>query len=395
MAVIYTNMASLNAQNNLMKSQNDLQTSLQRLSSGLRINSAMDDAAGLAIANRMTSQINGLNIAIRNANDGISLAQTAEGAMQEATNILQRMRELALQSANGGNGDSERKALNDEVVQLKNELDRIATTTRFGSKELFNGEFAENIQIGARANETISVKIESIRTTEMGTRASREASAASLTATSEVTSLTIDATNDEFSISIDGGTTDIAIAIDAGTYTSVESLADNINQQIADSSLSGEIRAYIDEGKLQFKTTATGSTATIDLTDTDALTNLGFTTLTAAGTDEGPDTTASIELIDISTTAGAQDAIAAIDAALKEVDTTRATLGAIQSRFESTISNLTNVAENVTAARSRIQDADFAQETANLTRAQILQQAGTSILAQANTLPQLVLALLQ
>ena len=530
MAVINTNIASLNAQRNLMKSEGDLQTSLQRLSSGLRINSAKDDAAGLAIANRLTSQINGLNVAVRNANDGISLAQTAEGAMQESTNILQRMRELSLQSANGGLGDSERKALNDEVVQLKNELDRISTSTRFGSKDLFSGSFAENIQVGAQANETISVKIDSFRTTDMGTTGSRDATTASLSATAAPTSLTIatstttavagsastytadadgtdfttdlsggavaftitdgttttatitantdgtgdagaanlllingalsdaginatatlDATNgtliltedavsgafsggtlaiagtgaaavagttattvagvetvaaattgnNQFDIALDGGTAE-TITIDDSTYTTLESLADNINQQIAaNANLSGEVRATVDQGKLQFVTTDKGTSADITLTETTGntagITNLGFTTgATAAGTDEGADATKSIEKVDISTVAGAQDAIATIDAALKEVDTTRASLGAIQSRFETTISNLQNVSENASASRSRIQDADFAAETANLTRAQILQQAGTSILAQANALPQSVLSLLQ
>jgi flagellin len=438
------------------------------------------------------------------------------------------MRELSLQSANGGLGDSERKALNDEVVQLKNELDRISTSTRFGSKDLFSGSFAENIQVGAQANETISVKIDSFRTTDMGTSGSRDATTASLSATAAPTSLTIatstttavagsastytadatdgtdlsadlsssgdvtftitdgttttaaitangadetanlaiingalstaginatatlDATdgtliltedavsgafsggtlaiggtdaadvagttattvagvetvaaattgNNQFDIALDGGTAE-TITIDDSTYTTLESLADNINQQIAaNANLSGEVRATVDQGKLQFVTTDKGTSADITLTETTGntagITNLGFTTgATAAGTDEGADATKSIEKVDISTVAGAQDAIATIDAALKEVDTTRASLGAIQSRFETTISNLQNVSENASASRSRIQDADFAAETANLTRAQILQQAGTSILAQANALPQSVLSLLQ
>lgn len=524
MAVINTNIASLNAQNNLSKSQNDLQTSLQRLSSGLRINSAKDDAAGLQISNRLTSQINGLNVAVRNANDGISLAQTAEGAMQETTSILQRMRELSLQSANGSYGTDERKALNDEVVQLKNELDRIATTTRFGSKDIFGGGFSENIQIGDKANETISVKIDSFRTTEMGTRGSRDATAAALTASGDVGTLTIGSTstavagsaasyvsdttdgtdfsadlsgaavsftisdgttttatitanggdatanlsiingalstaginatatldgtdgtliltedavggdfagldfaiagtdaasvsgtsptdtagvatvaattNAQFDISVDGGTAE-TITIDSGTYTTIEALADNINQQIAgNSNLVGEVRATIDQGKLQFVTTDKGADASVAVTgttgNTGGFTNLGFTgTPSATGVAEGAQAANSVEKIDITTIDGAQAAIATIDAALKEVDTTRASLGAVQNRFESTISNLTNVSENASAARSRIQDADFAQETANLTRNQILQQAGTSILAQANQLPQQVLSLLQ
>jgi flagellin len=529
---VNTNVASLNAQRNLGTSSSNLQTSLERLSSGSRINSAKDDAAGLQIANRLTSQINGLGVAVRNANDGISLSQTAEGSLQESTNILQRMRDLALQSANGGIGDSERKALNEEVVQLKNELDRISTTTQFGSKSLLDGSFAENIQVGAQANQTISVKIDSFRTTDLGTNASRDATIASLSSGAAPTSLTIAAgsagvaqvdgtastvvgaaparldylgdnpgTNDNasFNILFDGntetvlldatyldntalaaaintkltGTTldglvtasdngtgitltevdatslfsgeavtvggagaatvfgastattgsagtpltpavagnnafDIAvnagaaqtISIDASTYTTLESLADNINQQIANNAtLIGEVRATVDQGKLQFVTTDTGAAADITLTDTvgnvGGLANLGFTTgATAAGVAEGAQAANSVEKIDITTSAGAQSAIATIDAALKEVDVTRASLGAIQNRFESTISNLQNVSENASAARGRIQDTDFAAETAALTKNQILQQAGTSILAQANQLPQAVLSLL-
>lgn len=524
---VNTNVASLNAQRNLGSSSSSLATSLERLSSGSRINSAKDDAAGLQISNRLTSQINGLNVAVKNANDGISLAQTAEGALQESTNILQRMRDLALQAANGGNGDSERKALNDEVVQLKNELDRISTTTKFGSKSLFDGSFAENIQVGAQANETISVKIGSFRTTDLGTTASRDATKASLTADVAPTSLTITtataavpagadtpavastytsggvgqvtdfqagaavsfdlngttitlntdltnaagvaaeiqnqltadsnttvtaaesggnivltnaagtgvtvtagtgsldtvfgdnpatvagsplvpgtpavpavAGNDQFDLTLADGSTG-TITIDASTYTTLESLADNINQKIAadTNGLAGEVRATVSEGKLQFVTTDTGSAAGVTISDTTGnvggVANLGFTTtLTATGVDEGAQAASSVEKIDITTVGGAQSAIATIDAALKEVDVTRASLGAIQNRFDSTISNLQNVSENAAAARGRIQDTDYAAETANLTKNQILQQAGTAILAQANQLPQAVLSLL-
>ena len=527
---VNTNVASLNAQRNLGGSTNALSTSLERLSSGSRINSAKDDAAGLQIANSLTSQINGLGVAVRNANDGISLAQTAEGALQESTTILQRMRDLALQAANGGNGDSERKALNDEVVQLKNELDRIATTTKFGSKSLFDGGFSENIQVGAQANETISVSIASFRTTDMGTVASRDATTASLIAGGEVGSLTIEGTaaqeavagsaavftttaggiqttdfddaNASFTITAGGVTTDAIdltsataatnltaindaldaaninavaswgddgklvltetadsdgdfnamtfsfggtdaaqfagttapgtasadavdavpgnstfkltitgkdgytaaddIVIDSGNYTTLESLADNINQKIAGTALGGDVRATVNEGRLSFVTTEKGSGATItveEATGGDALDNLGFDVtdpdaLTAKGEAEGAQTANSVEKIDITTVDGAQSAIATIDAALAEIDTTRASLGAIQNRFESTISNLQNVSENVSAARGRIQDTDYAAEAANLTKNQIMQQAGTAMLAQANQLPQAVLSLL-
>ena len=525
---VNTNIASLNTQRNLNGSSNALATTMQRLSTGSRINGAKDDAAGLQISNKMTSQINGLGVAVRNANDGISIAQTAEGSLQQTTNILQRMRDLSLQSANGGNGLTERKALNDEVVQLKSELDRIATTTRFGSKSLFDGGFAENVQVGANANETISVSIGSFRTTAMGTSASRDATAASLKAGLAPTSLTIATTtaadtpaspgtassftgnldisgnlsaspltftitdgtittpnivlngadeaanevilagaittafgstvtgviddttgfltltenadgsgdfagltldiggadaasigtagsgtagvaatplipgattgNNQFDIAVNGGAA-VGITVSDGNYTTIESLADNINQQLAGTALSGEVRATVNEGKLQFVTKDTGTAADITLTDTTGnvggLANLGFTTgATVTGVDEGADSTASVELIDITTVTGAQDAIATIDAALSEVDTTRASLGAVQNRFEPTISNLQNVSENTSASRGRIMDTDYAAETASLSKNQILQQAGTAILAQANQLPQAVLSLL-
>ncbi|MBX7272439.1 flagellin [Stutzerimonas chloritidismutans] len=502
---VNTNIPSLNTQRNLNGSSNALATSMQRLSTGSRINGAKDDAAGLQISNRMTSQINGLNVAVRNANDGISIAQTAEGSLQQTTNILQRMRDLALQSANGGNGDNERKALNDEVVQLKSELDRIASTTRFGSKSLFDGSFAENVQVGANANETISVAIGSFRTTDLGTTASRDATAASLVATNKPTSLSISATgggtpatpgtatttgtfaaadttidlgggntvtivgatdtsvaavvakinadtathgytatessgqiafsnangdvnvtgldalgfteatltssnyaagsataNDKFNIAVTGVNGDAAVEIDIddGNYTTLESLADNINQKIAETALKGEVRATVNQGKLEFVSSEKGASRTITLTEVtgaeSGITNLGFASgANAVGVDEGSQPDMSVEMIDISTVDGAQDAIATIDAALAEVDTTRASLGAVQNRFESTIANLQNVAENTSASRGRIMDTDFAAETANLSKNQILQQAGTAILAQAKQLPQAVLSLLQ
>lgn len=492
---VNTNVASLNAQRNLGSSSSSLATSLERLSSGSRINSAKDDAAGLQISNRLTSQINGLGVAVKNANDGISLAQTAEGALQESTTILQRMRDLALQSANGGNGEAERKSLNDEVVQLKNELDRISTTTKFGSKTLFDGKFSENIQVGAQANETISVKIDSFRTTDLGTNASRDATNASLSAGGAPTSLTISSTasaavsgeaevtgtfvpatanitvggqvigvtagaqndltslaaaittaavpgytadassgtlvltndagdvtadlstvgldttttttayqaevvaNNSFSISLDGSVAAEPITIGNGNYTTLESLADNINQQIAgNANLAGEVRATVDKGRLQFVTTDKGSDASVTLTagaPGDALVNLGFADGdTSSGVAEGAQAANSVEKIDITTVEGAQSAIATIDAALQEVDVTRASLGAIQNRFDSTISNLQNVSENASAARGRIMDTDYAAESANLTKNQIMQQAGTAMLAQANQLPQAVLSLL-
>ncbi len=277
--VINTNVASLNAQRNLGKSQMELNTSMKRLSSGLRINSAKDDAAGLAISDRMTSQIRGLNQAARNANDGISMAQTAEGALQESTNLLQRMREIAVQSANDTNTAQDRQSLNAEFVQLQAEIDRIANNTQFNSQNLLDGTFdptnggtAAVFHVGANENQTISVSVGQADTTSLGV-------------------------------------------------------------------------------------------------GTGAINVLNVTTANAA--------------------------IGVIDTAIGTIDTIRGDLGAIQSRMESTIANLNNVAENLSASRSRIMDADIAMETSALTRTNILQQAGVSVLAQANQTPQLALSLLQ
>ena len=267
---INTNVASLNAQRNLGASQSNLGTAMQRLSSGLRINSAKDDAAGLGISNRMTSQIRGLNQAVRNANDGISLAQTAEGALQESTSILQRMREISVQSANDTNSGSDRTSLQAEVTQLIAELDRISGNTTFNGKGLLNGSVSGAVfHVGANAGQTINLTIASMGATTLGVGA-----------------------------------------------------------------------------------------------------------------------------VDIATQAGADSAITAIDSAISTIDSTRGDLGAVQNRFESTIANLSNVSENLSSARSRIMDADIAQETSSMTKYNILQQAGVSILAQANQAPQLALSLL-
>ena len=495
--VVNTNVPSLTAQNNLNKSQKSLTTSLQRLSSGLRINSAKDDAAGLAISNRFTTQIRGLSQAVRNANDGVSISQVAEGALQETTNILQRMRELAVQSSNGTNGIAEREALQAEVTQLQGEVDRIANTTRFGSRNVLNGTFTNvALQVGAFAAETINISIASARGADLGRVntltltgfATADASATSATPTSLIDE------NQTLTFTVDGTATDVAVS----TGDSAQLIADNINSQVgsvsADAKTTARVILTADAGADTFDvtingvqlTTITGATtvaeastalkAAIDsdaslsnLTVTDAGTHvdivdetganitfdtivLGASTATVAGvkadgttlgaagaqavtTAQGHvvsgditftttagqasmfsssttggvtlsgtaaagigtivDTNERVSTIDISDFAGAQSAIDIIDAALTSIDTQRGDLGAIQNRMEFTISNLSAVVENVSAARSRILDADFAAETANLTRAQILQQAGTAMLSQANSLPQNVLSLLQ
>ncbi|MCL5255593.1 MAG: flagellin FliC [Gammaproteobacteria bacterium] len=297
---VNTNVSSLNAQRQLMSSSNGLDTAFERLSSGFRINSAADDAAGLQITNRMTSQINGLNQAVRNANDGISVAQVAEGALQETTNMLQRMRELVIQADNGVNDDAELSAIQQEIDELVTEIGRVATTTEFSGKKILDGsaDGADaagndlNFLVGARGgdDETISIRIASMNSDALGANA-------------------------------DG------------------------------------------------------------------------VTLAAYGNIEGIDVQAMETHVDGDSTSS-QNMLAVIDQAITDVGEQRSNLGAIQNRFQSTIANLSNVSENVSAARSRIMDTDFAAETAQLTRFQITQQASTSILAQANQRPQAALSLL-
>ncbi|AQZ94992.1 flagellin [Halopseudomonas phragmitis] len=384
---VNTNVASLNTQRNLNSSASSLQTSLQRLSTGSRINSAKDDAAGLQIANRLTSQVNGLNVAVRNANDGISLAQTAEGALQQTTNILQRMRDLSLQSANGSNSDSEREALNAEVTQLKKEIDRISNTTTFGGRKLLDGNFGiSSFQVGSAANEIISVGIGEMSSSSLEGDFFRTALGAAGPATADGTL--------EFTLVFED-IDDVEITVDVKDGDTGAVVADKIAAAINDLNLGvgvlkDENGAYqIISGVAEDGTSNALTSITMDDADGSGVT---FTAVTASTTAVAAN---SVKDIDITSAAGAQSAILVIDEAIKQIDSQRADLGAVQNRFENTIANLQNIAENVSAARGRIQDTDFAAETANLTKNQILQQAGTSILAQANQLPQAVLSLLQ
>jgi flagellin len=385
---VNTNVASLNAQRNLGGSSNALQTSLERLSSGSRINSAKDDAAGLQISNRLTSQINGLGVAAKNANDGISIAQTAEGALQESTNILQRMRDLSLQSANGSNGESERKALNSEVTQLKKELDRISNTTAFGGEKLLNGDFGtKGFQVGSAANEIISVSVGEISTSSLDGDFYEQtlATAGGTDATASGTA----------SVAISVGGKASTLTFDIAVGASVDDVNSATVAAINDANLG--VGAFLqDDGTINVVSNQNADGE--NLLDSLEVTIDGGDGLTApaaitAAADDAA-TTLTVNEIDISTAEGAQKAILAIDQSLSTIDSQRADLGAVQNRLESTISNLNNIAENASAARGRIQDTDFAAETANLTKNQILQQAGTSILAQANQLPQAVLSLL-
>ena len=482
--VINTNVSSLTAQRNLNKTNSSLETSLARLSSGLRINSAKDDAAGLAIANKFTSQIRGLNQAIRNANDGISVAQVAEGALGESTEGLQRIRELAVQSANGSYSNEERVALQAEVEQLQAEINRIAQQTSFGGRKLLDGSFNnETFQVGAAANETISVSISNSQAAYLGANRVVSSSAAgaigdttALGATKVVNNVTAQ------TVAVAGylGTSNISVAISSSAYTiagqvnaqsgstgvsatarttatlgtltatgsytfnlygsntsavaisanlsstsDLSALADAINSKsaltgVTASATGGTVSLVNEQGydiaienfagggniSLTGSTTArvlTGGTATTDsATVGGTLTfnsSKGFTAgPTAANTTIFSTTGSSltsVAAIDIGTQLGAQDALSVIDSAIRAIDANRSDLGAVQNRLTSTIANLQNVSENVSAARSRIVDADFAAETSNLTRASILQQAGISVLAQANALPQQTLALLQ
>jgi flagellin len=378
--VINTNILSLNAQRNLSASQSSLATALQRLSSGLRINSAKDDAAGLAISERFTAQIRGLNQAVRNANDGISLSQTAEGALVEVGNNLQRIRELAVQSANATNSDSDRASLQAEVDQLLSEIDRVANQTSFNGVKLLDGSFASAVfQVGANAGETITVAV------------SIDANVAALGGDVTTSTAESDVAISDLGIVAAGSLT--INAVDVGALSAVGTTSQRVAQVV---------------NAINGVSVQTGVNASYNAT-TGKIELLSDAAFTVGGTDDGTqtsfngagglastDTTVTgITTLDVSSYAGATLAIQQIDAALTEVNSSRGTFGAVQNRFESVIANLTTTAENLTASRSRIRDADFAAETASLTRAQILQQAGIAILAQANAAPQNVLGLLR
>ncbi|MFZ3182953.1 MAG: flagellin [Pseudomonas sp.] len=522
---VNTNVASLNTQRNLTTSSKGLDTSLQRLSTGFRINSAKDDAAGLQISNRLTSQISGLNVAVRNSNDGISLSQTAEGALQQSTGILQRVRDLALQSANGSNGASERAALQGEVSQLTQELNRIAETTSFGGRKILDGTFgSQNFQVGANAFETIAVSIGAASASRIGVNRFNSAVANAVVSSSQAgiaasgvanyaagtaatvgyssspattAGLTVVGKLGEASVALAAGssarqvaaginnvsdTTGVSatartavrletfIGTTAGTtatlsfnlygsnnalegdgvaisatvtdFTDLSSVADAINKETGTTGIAAKVTR---EGGLELTSergddilltdfSATGATGfsaqTLAFTGDDGTAvddsdEIGTAATVVAGagfvatgqiraesadafevqnfdTIDGGSQAASkfstlntVSSVDISTSIGAQNALGVISGALANIDSQRAQLGAVQNRFENTISNLQNIGENASAARSRIRDTDYAAETSELTKNQILQQAGTAILSQANQLPQAVLSLLQ
>ncbi|WNO04902.1 flagellin [Rhodoferax mekongensis] len=501
-STINTNIQSLTAQRNLSMSQASLTTSMQRLSSGLRINSAKDDAAGLAISDRMTSQIRGLNQAARNANDGISLAQVAEGALGSTSSNLQRIRELAVQAANGTNSASDRLALQQEVLQLTTEIARVGNQTEFNGLKLLDGSYTtQQFQVGANANQTIGVSVTSARAIDMGnnlvssqTTAPSMATAAvgatlgaavngfvaqtltlagngtvntipatgtltagssaksvatainAFTALSGVTAVATtkatisNVTTGSVQFQLTGSnTTPIVVSATVNNASDLAPLAQAINAQSGTTGITavadktGNLvltQADGDDIKLQNLNTTGGLTGAI-IVGEDTLTPVSFqpaTGGTATATSDvavaiggkvalnssngftisSTDTTgtliaggsagstlSSVAAIDISTQAGANAALLVVDGALASVSANRAQLGAVQNRFLTTIENLQTNSENLSASRSRIQDADFAMETANLSRTQILQQAGTAMVAQANQLPQGVLQLLK
>ena len=501
-STINTNVASLTAQRNLGTSQTSLNTSIQRLSSGLRINSAKDDAAGLAISERFTGQIRGLNQAVRNANDGISLAQTAEGALKASGDILQRVRELAVQSANASNSASDRQALQAEVGQLVSELDRISQTTEFNGAKLLNGSFGtQQFQVGANANQTIVAATANLRTSVYGnnqnTSANGSGSGASATSwgTNGVTggtlavngalgskniTITANDTAKAMADNINLQTANTGVTASARTeaqlsFTSVgaytfELRADNaptspalgqtvsfnvtalntadglsnavsaINEQasktgitaslnstndgvvltsasgqdigIYKSATSGANAGAVNIQKLQANGTAIGAADTLAaasgadqstvsgyvVLDSDKSFSTNATTTNAFNTTAPADSASDLQEVanlDVTTFKKATEALKTVDSGLAFINGERAKLGALQSRFETSIGNLQVTSENLSSSRSRILDADFAAETANLSRAQILQQAGTAMVAQANQLPQGVLALLR
>jgi len=402
--VINTNIMSLNAQRNLNTSGTSLATSIQRLSSGMRINSAKDDAAGLAISERFTTQIRGLDVATRNANDGISLAQTAEGAMVEIGNNLQRIRELAVQSSNATNSGTDRDALNAEVNQLLKEIDRVANQTSFNGTKLLDGSFSGALfQVGADAGQTIGINsivdanVDTLGKMNFATDVAAGAIASgAATAAGSITGMTISVTGTA------AGATAKTINIDEVKYNSGDD-ALAINKKIAaavnDKMDQTGVYAKIDaaSGALTFQSvkgdqfvsgfTAGTATAASGVTTSAA----GFTAQTAAAVSDSQVT----GKLDISSFKGAQQALEIVDRALTAVNSSRADMGAIQNRFSSTISNLATTSENLSASRGRIRDTDYAKETAELTRTQILQQAGTAMLAQANSATQNVLSLLR
>ena len=393
---INTNAVSINAQRNLGLSGNSLATSMQRLSSGLRVNSAKDDAAGLAIAERMNTQVKGLAVASRNANDGISLAQTAEGALGKVGDMLQRMRELAVQSGNATNSKTDREALQAELKQLRDEVDRVAKTTSFNGKKVLDGSFTGAVfQVGANSGDNITVgALANTKVDQLGKTVYAETKSTALDATALGAMATAiqgsTEANRQITITGANGVAVTATIAQDENVTNDEALGkviQAINSKTADTGVTAFLEVDSAGAKtISFRATANDSNLAAGVTVSGA----GLVSQALSET-----TTVGIDKVDIGTQKGAWEALQQIDKAIDKVNTARGELGAIQTRFEKTVENIDIQNENLTAARGRVVDADFAQETANLSRTQILQQAGTAMVAQANQLPQQVLSLLR
>ena len=382
--VINTNLASLAVQRNLNSNSGAAQTAMERLSTGLRINSARDDAAGLSISSRMTSQINGLNVAARNAADGISLTQTAEGGLNEVAANLQRMRNLAVQSSNATNTQADRDALQLEYVALSSEITRISETANFNGDNLLDGSFTSAVfQVGADAGQTVTIaSIANVAAAQLGNTAT---SATTSAATSGITLAGATAATAAGEFTVNG--------VDIGVLDAAGSVAERVGDIVsAINAISGQTNVSATHNTTTGEITLSG-TQTITLAGT-ALTAADFA-FVAGDSQAAAAHTGGLTNTNVSGFAGSQLAISVIDDALATVNSARSSMGAIQSRFESVVSNLQQTSENAQASRSRILDADFAAETAAMTKAQILQQAGISVLSQANAAPQNVLALLQ
>lgn len=372
---VNTNVSALVAQRNLSHANNMLNQSLERLASGSRINSAKDDAAGLQISNRLEAQMSGIDVAVRNANDGISIMQTAEGAMNETTNIMQRMRDLSLQASNGSNSQSERTAIQEEVAALNDELNRIAETTSFGGKKLLNGSFgSSSFQIGGSSGEAVQIGLKNMRTDDinMGGFSYVASGMAS-------DSWAVKSNRNDMTMSFtDRSGQPQELTINAKVGDDIEELATYINGQ------ADQVSASVnDEGQLQIYMSGEDTAGTISFSG-----SLASELSMSAGYYE------SVDDINVTDVGGAQRAVSILDTAMKYVDSHRSELGAMQNRFDHAINNLENVHENLATSNSRIKDTDYAKETTQMLKQQILQQVSTTILAQAKQAPNLALTLL-
>ncbi|MEZ8719329.1 flagellin [Vibrio splendidus] len=372
---VNTNISALVAQRNLSNANNMLNQSLERLASGSRINSAKDDAAGLQISNRLEAQMSGIDVAVRNANDGISIMQTAEGAMNETTNIMQRMRDLSLQASNGSNSQSERTAIQEEVTALNDELNRIAETTSFGGKKLLNGSFgSSSFQIGGSSGEAVQIGLKNMRTDDINmggfSYVANGMASDSWAVKSNQNDMTMSFTDRS------GQPQELTINAKAGD--DIEELATYINGQT--NLVSASVN---DEGQLQIYMSGEDTAGTISFSG-----SLASELSMSAGYYE------SVDDISVTDVGGAQRAVSILDTAMKYVDSHRSELGAMQNRFDHAINNLENVHENLATSNSRIKDTDYAKETTQMLKQQILQQVSTTILAQAKQAPNLALTLL-